>query len=73
MTEDEIVEWHHWLDGYEFEQVLGVGDGQGRLTCCSPWGRKESDKTEQLTNKTERKLINMDNYLTPNLPMTFGY
>ena len=48
MTEDEIVGWHHWLDGHEFEQALGVGDGQGSLTSCSPWGHKESDTTEQL-------------------------
>ena len=37
MTEGEMVEWHHRLDGHEFEQTLGVGDGQGRLVCCSPW------------------------------------
>ena len=42
------VEWHHQLDGHEFEQAPGVGDGQGSLVCCSPWGRKESDTTEQL-------------------------
>ena len=48
MTEDEMVEWHHQLDGHEFEQALGVGDGQGILECCSPWGCKESDTTEQL-------------------------
>ena len=48
MTENEMVGWHHWLDGYEFEQVPGVGVGQGSLACCSPWGRKESDTTEQL-------------------------
>ena len=48
MTEDEMVGWHHWLDGHEFGQALGVGDGQGSLACCSPWGRKELDKTEQL-------------------------
>ena len=47
-TEDEMVEWHHQLDGHESEQVLGVGDGQGSLECCSPWGLKESDRTEQL-------------------------
>ena len=44
--------WHHQLDGHEFEQTLGVGDGQGRLVCYSPWGRKESDMTEWL-NWTE--------------------
>ena len=48
MTEDEMVVWHHWLNGHEFEQVLGVGDGQGSLACCSPWGLKELDTTEQL-------------------------
>ena len=48
MTEDEMVGWHHRLNGYEFEQALGVRVGQGSLVCCSPWGRKESDKTEQL-------------------------
>ena len=48
MTEDEMVGWHHWLNGYEFEQAPGVGDGQRTLACCSPWGRKESDTTEQL-------------------------
>ena len=47
-TEDEIVGWHHRLDGHEFEQVSGAGDGQGSLACCSPWTRKESDTTEQL-------------------------
>ena len=52
ITEDETVGWHHWLDGHEFEQALGLGDGQGGLACCSPWGRKESDTTEWL-NWTE--------------------
>ena len=52
-TEDEMVGWHHWLDGHEFEQTSGVGDGQGGLVCCSPWGRKESDTTE-LLNWTEQ-------------------
>ena len=45
---DEIVGWHHQLNGHEFKQALGDGEGQGSLACCSPWGRKESDKTEQL-------------------------
>ena len=44
-TEDEMVGWHHRLDGHEFEQVPGVGDGQGSLACRSPWGCKESDLT----------------------------
>ena len=46
MTEDEMVGWHHQLDGHEFEQALGVRDGQGSLVCCRPRGRKESDMTE---------------------------
>ena len=50
MTEDEMVGWHHRLNGHELEQALGVGDGQGSLVCCSPWGCKESDMTEQLNN-----------------------
>ena len=48
MTEDEMVGWHHRLDGCEFEQAPSVGDGQGGLACYSPWGHKESDMTEQL-------------------------
>ena len=47
-TEDEMVGWHHRLDGHEYEQAPKFGDGQGRLACCSPWGREESDTTEQL-------------------------
>ena len=46
-TEDDMVGWHHQLDGYESEQAPGVGDGQGSLVCCSPWGHKESATTEQ--------------------------
>ena len=46
MTEDEMVGWHHQLDGHEFEQALGASDGQGSLVCCRPWGCKESDVTE---------------------------
>ena len=48
MKEDEMVGWHHRLDGHEFEQALGVGDGQESLVCHSPWGQKESDTTEWL-------------------------
>ena len=46
--EEEMVEWHHCLNGHEFEQSLGVGDGQGGLACCSLQGHKKSDTTEQL-------------------------
>ena len=49
MTEDEMAGWHHRLNGHEFEWTPGVGNRQGGLACCSPWGRKESDTTEQLT------------------------
>ena len=48
MTEDGMVGWHHRLDGHEFEQAPAVGDGQGSLAFCSPWGHKESDTTERL-------------------------
>ena len=49
MTEDEIVGWYHRLDGHEFEQVPGIGDGQGSLACCSPWDAKELEATERLS------------------------
>ena len=52
MTEDEVAGWHHRLNGHKFEWTPGIGDGQGDLASCSPWGRKESDMTEQL-NGTE--------------------
>ena len=48
MTEDEMVVWHHQLNRHEFEQAPGVGDGQGILVCCSPWGCKELDTIERL-------------------------
>ena len=48
MTEDEMVGWHHRLDGHEFKQASGVGDGQESLACCSPWGRRESDTIDRL-------------------------
>ena len=51
MTEDEMVGWHHRLDGHEFEQAPGVGDGPGGLACCNPWGHKELDITQQLNNR----------------------
>ena len=54
MTEDEMVGWHLWLR-HEFEQAPRVGDGQGSLACCSPWGHKESDTTEQLNNTIQQK------------------
>ena len=58
-----MVGWHHRLDGHEFEQTMGDGDGQGSLLCCSPWGHKESNTTEQL-NWTELSWINIQ---SPNI------
>ena len=52
-TEDEMVGWHHQLNGHEFEQAPEVGDRQGSLVCCSPWGCKESDATEQLSKQKQ--------------------
>ena len=57
-----MVGWHHWLNGHEFEQVPGIGDGQGSLACCSPWGRKDSD-TIELLNRTELNFISQDLFL----------
>ena len=59
MTEDEMVGWHHWLSGHEFEQTPGDGEGQGSLVCCSPWDGKESDTTERLDNNN----LGLDNLL----------
>ena len=51
--QDEMVGWHHWLNGHDFEQTLGDSEGQGSLVCCSPWGPKESDMTEQLSTHSQ--------------------
>ena len=61
MTEDEMVGWHHWLNGHEFGWTPGVGDGQEGLVCCSSLGHKESDMTEQL-NWTELRDLNLGNF-----------
>ena len=55
MTEDEMVGWHHRFDGHEFEQAPRDGEEQRSLVCCSPWGCKESDMTEQLNNNNNNK------------------
>ena len=59
-TEDEMVGWHHQLNGHEFEQAPGDGDGQGSLACCSPWGHKALDMTERLnwTSDSQRRSHN---------------
>ena len=59
-TENEVVVWHHWLDGHEFEQALGVDEGQRSLLCCSPWVHKELDTTQQL-NWTELRWYYLKN------------
>ena len=60
MTEDVMVGWHHHLNGHEFEQALGDAEGQRCLACCSPWGHKESDMTEQKQSlmNTDVKILN---------------
>ena len=62
MTEDEMVGWHHQLNGHKSEQILGDSEGQGSLACCSPWSHKESDMTEQLNNKMD-KILNKSTQL----------
>ena len=58
-----MVEWHHQLDGHEFEQAVGIGDGQGNLVCSSPWGCKGSVTTEQL-NQTNIYYVYVYVYIT---------
>ena len=74
MAEDEMVEWCHRLDGHEFEQAPGVGDGQGSQACCSPWSRKESDMTERLNwtdeNAKDKSLLH---FLMPLFPFPSLY
>ena len=57
VTEDEMVGWHHWHNGHELEQALGDGEGQGSLTCHSPWGHKELDTTEWLNNNNRTFIV----------------
>ena len=61
--EDEMIGWHHWLDGHEFEQALGVGNGQASLLCCSSWGCKELDTTAQLNWTETIRLLFWKNHL----------
>ena len=63
-TEDEMVGWHHWLNGHEFEQASGVGEGQGSLACCSPWDSKESDTTERLNNNNNNNRESYTNLIS---------
>ena len=59
MTEDEMVGWHLLVEGHEFEQSPGDSEEQGGLACCTPWGLKESDSTEQLNNNKSLKSLMM--------------
>ena len=67
--EDEVVGWHHWLNGHEFEWTPGVGDGQGGLVWCSPWGRKELDMAERL-NWTELRKKSQNTRVLIKLPLS---
>ena len=58
-----MVGWHHQLNGHEFEQALGDGEGQGSLVCYSPWDHKELDTTEQLNNNNNIKLFVASKYI----------
>ena len=69
MTEDEMVGWHHRLDGHGFVWTLGVGDGQGHLVCCGSCGHKESDSTEPLTTTTKDSLL--PSFLPSCLPVMY--
>ena len=62
VTEDELVGWHHQLNGREFEQTLGGGEGQGSLACCSPWSRKKSGTTGGLNNKKENHILQVNEF-----------
>ena len=59
ITEDEMVEWHHRLNGHEFELTPGDSEGQGSLVCCNPWDCKKSDMTERLNNKCINELFRL--------------
>ena len=66
MTENQMLGWHHQLNGHEFEQALGVSEGQESLACCSPWGCKEPDMTEELNkydNWKSIRIIQLRNYV----------
>ena len=71
MTENEMVGWHHWLNGHEFEQAPGDGVGQGSLPCCSPWGCKDLDTTEWLNNIPLLLFLLLPSYIHSLLPPSF--
>ena len=65
VTEDEMVGWHHRLNGHEFEQTLGDSGGHGNLACCSPWGCKELDTTENDNNSSSRSTCHKGSNMFP--------
>ena len=67
-TEDEVVGWHHWLNGHEFKQTPGDSEGQGSLVCCRPWGYKESDTTEWLNNNSNNTVSVLKCVFRPGQP-----
>ena len=69
MTENEMAEWHHQLNGHEFQQALGDGEGQESLECCSPWGRSELDMSERLNNNNN--ILNILMVYIPNFDNKF--
>ena len=71
MTEDEMIGWHHWLNGHGFGWTLGIGDGQGGLACCDSWGRKKLDTTERL-NWTELNSAIKKNEIIPSAATWMG-
>ena len=73
MTEDEMVGWHHQLNGYVFEQTLEVSEGQGNLACCSPWGHKELDTTQRLNKGNPWNLCMVPYVIKEHLEMSLSY
>ena len=72
MTEDKMAGWHHWLNGHEFEQTPGDGEGQGSLECCSPWDCKESDTTERPNNNHPEPGLSRGWPKSPTIPWLKG-
>ena len=72
MADEEMVGWHHQPNGHEFEQALGDSEDQGSLACCSPWGHKESDKTERLNNNREYK-VSVGAWGNPTRPVCLAF
>ena len=70
VTKNEMVGWHHRLNGCEFEQTLGYGEGQGGLVCWSLWGHKELGTTEQLNNNRKKQLMTSERGFIPDLILT---